>query len=122
MTSSDVIAALAAVNAKVVLDDDRLQLDFPADRPPPDELVKAVRERKEDLLTALPDRFEERTAILEYNHDIPRPKAEAILLVASLLVAESVPSVAARASRCRTITAPGYIRSAQSSGSPQPSP
>jgi hypothetical protein len=84
-TPHEVMTALNSLNAQVVIERGRVRLLFFEDHPPPAALIEAARKYKEELRSILRaeegarrDRFEERTAFLEYDAGLPRAKAEAI--------------------------------------------
>jgi hypothetical protein len=83
MMAGKIMIALTLHDARVVIEQGRLRLLFPEDRPPPAELIEAARAHKGELHQLLAqearcDRFEERAAILEFDEGLSRAEAEAI--------------------------------------------
>lgn len=83
MMAREIMIALTLHDARVVIEQGRLRLQFPEDRPPPAELIEAARAHKGELHQLLAqearrDRFEERAAILEFDEGLSRAEAEAI--------------------------------------------
>src|SRR5262249_45896650 len=83
MMAGEIMIALTLHDARVVIEQGRLRLLFPEDRPPPAELIEAARAHKGELHQLLAqearcDRFEERAAILEFDEGLSRAEAEAI--------------------------------------------
>jgi hypothetical protein len=80
----NILAALASYRAKAVIENGRVRLVCLKDNPPPAELIEAARAHKGELHQLLVtqearcDRFEERTAILEFDEGLSRAEAEAI--------------------------------------------
>src|SRR6516162_8830492 len=79
----NILAALASYGVKAVIENGRVRLVCPKDKPPPAELVEAARAHKGELHQLLAqearcDRFEERAAILEFDEGLSRTEAEAI--------------------------------------------
>ena len=79
----NILAALASYSVKAVIENGRVRLVCPKDKPPPAELVEAARAHKGELHQLLAqearcDRFEERAAILEFDEGLSRAEAEAI--------------------------------------------
>src|SRR6516164_5094742 len=80
----NILAALASYGAKAVIENGRVRLVCLNDNPPPAELIEAARAHKGELHQLLVtqearcDRFEERTAILEFDEGLSRAEAEAI--------------------------------------------
>ena len=76
MMAGKIMIALTLHDARVVIEQGRLRLLFPEDRPPPAELIEAARAHKGELHQLLAqearcDRFEERAAILEFDFSWP---------------------------------------------------
>ena len=99
MAASEILSALSAHDARVVVDGDRMQLLFPSDRPLPSDLIAAARANRESLRALLiassgsavgqprtqnvastsdpfTDVEEERAGIVEYDGGAPRAWAE----------------------------------------------
>lgn len=79
----NILAALASYGVKAVIENGRVRLVCPKDKPPPAELIEAARAHKSELHQLLAqearcDRFEERAAILEFDEGLSRAEAEAI--------------------------------------------
>ena len=79
----NILAALDSYGVKAVIENGRVRLVCPKDKPPPAELVEAARAHKGELHQLLAqearcDRFEERAAILEFDEGLSRAEAEAI--------------------------------------------
>ena len=51
--TADVMSALAAHNARLVIEGDRVRLLFPPGHPPPTELIEAAREHRDSLRSLL---------------------------------------------------------------------
>ena len=49
MAASEVLSALSAHDARVVVDGDRMQVLFPSDRPPPPDLIAAAKANRDSL-------------------------------------------------------------------------
>ena len=45
MAAAEIAAALAAHNAWLVVEGDRIQVTFPSDRPPPADLIEAAKDK-----------------------------------------------------------------------------
>src|SRR5262249_24719834 len=84
MMAGEIMGALTLHDARVVIEQGRLRLLFPEDRPPPTELIEHARAHKGELHQLLVtqearcDGFEERAAILEFDEGLSRAEAEAI--------------------------------------------
>jgi hypothetical protein len=80
----NILAALASYDVRAVIENGRVRLVCPKDKPPPAELIEAARSHKGELHQLLVtqearcDRFEERAAILEFEEGLSRAEAEAI--------------------------------------------
>jgi hypothetical protein len=82
MTAGEIMTALTLLDARMVIEQGRLRLLFPEDRPPPAALIEAARARKEELRALLTDDEQARQDAVEVRAVSPefdvRAKAEAI--------------------------------------------
>jgi len=82
MMAGELMIALTLHDARVVIEQGRLRLLFPEDRPPPAELIEAARAHKEELRALLTDDKQPRQDAVEVHAAFPefdaRAKAEAI--------------------------------------------
>lgn len=79
MSVSGLISEATARGVELVRNGDRIRVRGP-EREVTDDLLHMLRQQKGELLEALDDLHEareERAAILEYDHEIPREQAEA---------------------------------------------
>jgi hypothetical protein len=70
MMAGEIMIALNLHDARVVIEQGRVRLLFPEDRPPPAELIEAARARKEEIRTLLTDDERARQGGAEDDSDL----------------------------------------------------